>query len=318
MVSWSGRRKAFTILLFIAPTLIGVLLFNLFPIVLNTYVSFTNRNKFHPYPDCSVTLSGILDPVCWPPFKGRVPTGLGTPYTIQNPAWGNYAGLVGQLFSQQALLALLSIIVVALPFFAVAAYNRRYRDRPMEVPLPSTILWLGAVVLAIVFALVFNVRGAFDSLLATGDFAVVVLRTLIFVIIRVPLSFVIGLTLALILNSQHLPGRTFFRVVLFIPWAASSLAILMALVWQFFFREQGTINQVLRLLNLTGPSWLQDPTLAFMAIVLADTWFSYPFFMIVILGALQSVPTDAYEAAEIDGANYWVQLTNITRRSSGP
>ncbi len=64
-----------------------------------------------------------------------------------------------------------------------------------------------------------------------------------------PLSFVLGLTLALVLNSSDLPGRTFFRIVLFMPWAASSLAILMSLVWQFFFREQGTINQVLRRLR---------------------------------------------------------------------
>src|SRR5262249_29177502 len=161
--------------------------------------------------------------------------------------------------SQQALLALLSIVLVALPFFAVATYNRRYRDRPTAQPVPTNILWLGALVAAIILALVFNFRGAYDSLLATGDFAVVVMGTVIFVVIRVPLSFVLGLTLALILNSQHLPGRTFFRVILFIPWAASSLAILMALVWQFFFREQGTINQLLRLFHLTGPSWLQDP-----------------------------------------------------------
>src|SRR4029079_5301133 len=149
--------------------------------------------------------------------------------------------------------------------------------------------------------------------MASGDFIVVVMRTLLFVLIRVPLSFVLGLPLALILNSNCLPGRTFFRVLLFIPWAASSLAILMALVWQFFFREQGTINQVLNaLFNIKGLSWLTNPTTAFTAIVAADTWFSYPFFMIVILGALQSVPADTYEAASIDGATWWQQLTGIT------
>jgi arabinogalactan oligomer/maltooligosaccharide transport system permease protein len=135
---------------------------------------------------------------------------------------------------------------------------------------------------------------------------------LLFVVLRVPLSFVIGLTLALILNSQHLPGRTFFRVVLFIPWATSSLAILMALVWQFFFREQGVINEVLRIFGVPGYAWLNDPVAAMAAIVAADTWFSYPFFMIVILGALQSIPADVYEAASVDGARWWTQLTRIT------
>jgi arabinogalactan oligomer/maltooligosaccharide transport system permease protein len=165
----------------------------------------------------------------------------------------------------------------------------------------------------VLIAVLLNAQANWDTLMASGDFIVVVMRTLLFVIIRVPLSFVLGLTLALILNSNFLPGRTFFRVLLFIPWAASSLAILMALVWQFFFREQGTLNQVLNaLFNIKGPGWLTNPTTAFAAIVAADTWFSYPFFMIVILGALQSVPADTYEAASIDGANWWKQLTSIT------
>src|SRR4029079_5375736 len=115
--------------------------------------------------------------------------------------------------------------------------------------------------------------------MGSGDFIVVVMRTLLFVLVRVPLSFVLGLTLALILNSNFLPGRTFFRVILFIPWATSSLAILMALVWQFFFREQGVINQVLAFVGVHGTAWLNNATTAFAAVVIADTWFSYPFFM---------------------------------------
>jgi len=311
MVSWSGRRRAFTILLFVFPTLIGVLVFNVYPIILNTYVSITNRNKFHPYPDCAAGLSGVLDPVCWPVFRDKVPTGLGEPYTIETPFYQNYADLIGDLFSGPTLLALLSLALVVVPFAAVGAVDRRFQkmgDRPVS----TTVLWIGAAGVAVLFVLLFNVRAAWDTLMAGGDFIVVVMRTVLFVAIRVPLSFLLGLTLALILNSQHLPGRTFFRVLLFIPWAASSLAILVALIWQFFFREQGTINQVLSLFGIDGLSWLQNPTTAFAAIVIADLWFSYPFFMIAILGALQSIPTEAYEAAEVDGATYWQQLTRIT------
>jgi len=109
-----------------------------------------------------------------------------------------------------------------------------------------------------------------------------------------------------------LPGRTLFRVALFVPWAASSLAILMALVWQFFFREQGTLNQVLALFSIQGPTWLNQPWSAFAVIVLTDVWFSYPFFMIAILGALQSIPPETYEAAEVDGASWWTKLRKIT------
>ena len=311
MVSWSGRRRLFTILLFVFPTLLGVLVFNVYPILLNTYVSFTNRNKFHPYPDCAVGLSGLLGPVCWAVFRDKVPEGLGQPYTIETPFHGNHADLTGQLLTGQALLALLGLAVLVVPFAAVSVMNTRFQKQGSP-PVSTTVMWIGAALVAIVFAFLFNARASWDTLMESGDFIVVVMRTVLFVLIRVPLSFLLGLTLALILNSQHLPGRTFFRVLLFIPWAASSLAILMALVWQFFFREQGTINQVLAVFGITGLSWLQNPTTAFLAIVIADLWFSYPFFMIAILGALQSIPTDAYEAAEVDGATYWQQLTRIT------
>ncbi len=312
MVAWSGRRKTFTNLLFIFPTLLSILAFNVYPILLNTYVSITNRNKFHPYPDCSVGLSGVLDPICWPVFRDNAPTGLGSPYTIEEPFYANYATLIGDLFTGQALLALLSVAALVAPFAAVSVIDRRFQRPGATRPVSTTVMWIGALALASLFALLFDVRGAWDTLMASGDFIVVVMRTVLFVLIRVPLSFVVGLVLALILNSDHLPGRTFFRVVLFIPWAASSLAILMALVWQFFFREQGTINQVLEAFGLTGKSWLADPVTAFAAIVIVDVWFSYPFFMIAILGALQSIAADAYEAAEVDGATYWQQLWNIT------
>ncbi|MCC7361363.1 MAG: sugar ABC transporter permease [Anaerolineales bacterium] len=298
-------------MLFVFPTLLGVLVFNVYPIILNTYVSFTNRNKFHPYPDCAVGLSGVLDPVCWPVFRDKVPTGLGQPYVIETPFYANYADLIGKLFTGPALLALLALALLVVPFAAVSVLTTRF-PKEGSPPVSTSVLWLGAALVALLFAFLFNARAAWDTLMTSGDFIVVVMRTLLFVLLRVPASFLLGLTLALILNSTRLPGRTFFRVVLFIPWAASSLAILMALVWQFFFREQGTLNQVLAVIGVKGLSWLQNPTTAFAAIVIADLWFSYPFFMIAILGALQSIPMDAYEAAEVDGANYWQQLTRIT------
>ncbi len=88
--------------------------------------------------------------------------------------------------------------------------------------------------------------------------------------------------------------------------------MLIALIWQFFFREQGTINQFLELFGIDGPAYLTQDWWAFAAIVLTDIWFSYPFLMIIILGALQSIPHDQYEAAEIDGASWRQQFSNIT------
>jgi arabinogalactan oligomer/maltooligosaccharide transport system permease protein len=85
MIGWSGRRKFFTLLLFLGPTLLGVLLLNIFPILLSLYTSLTNRNRFHPNPDCNVFLTSLLDPICWPMFRSRAPRGLAEPYMLQQP-----------------------------------------------------------------------------------------------------------------------------------------------------------------------------------------------------------------------------------------
>src|SRR5256885_1155342 len=87
------------------------------------------------------------------------------------------------------------------------------------------------------------------------------------------------------------------------------------LVWKFFFNgEFGTLNQLYRV--VAGPQatlpWLTDPNWAFGSIVLANLWMSYPFFMVVILGALQSIPSELYEAAAVDGATAWRKFWRIT------
>lgn len=312
MAIWSGRKKALTILLFTLPTLIGVLVFNVYPIILNTYISFTNRNKSHPNPNCSSALNSVLIPTCWPTFRANAPVGLGTPFDVIQPVTRNYTDLLGSLFSPTALWSFARLLLMIAPIGAVMALNRQWDKKPDSRPIPSWAVWtLGLAGVALIFVLL-RATEAWSTLMATGDFVVVVLRTLLFVIIRVPITFVIGLFLALILNSKWIKARAFFRVVLFLPWAASSMAILMALVWQFFFRDQGTINQVLSFLGVAGHRWLQDPVATFAAIIIADVWFSYPFVMVVVLGALQSISSEVYEAAEMDGASWWQQLMSIT------
>jgi arabinogalactan oligomer / maltooligosaccharide transport system permease protein len=311
MVSWSGRRKTLTILAFIGPTLIGVLIFNIYPILFNTYISLTNRNQYHPNPDCSVGLTGVLEPSCWPMFAGKAPKGLGTPFRLQTPVYGNYATLFGKLFTPPVLLAFAQVLVCLVPLWLAAFFNRRW-EADFTRPVPSWLVTFGGLVAMVLLAWLLNVPAAFDVITKAGDFFVVTFRSVLYVVLCIPLFLLVALMLALILNSTHLPGRTFFRVVLIIPWAASTVAIMMSLVWQFFFREKGTINQVLSLVGIKGIAWLNDPTWAFAIVVLVNIWYTYPFFMVTILGALQSIPADQYEAAEIDGANYWQQLNSIT------
>jgi arabinogalactan oligomer/maltooligosaccharide transport system permease protein len=86
-----------------------------------------------------------------------------------------------------------------------------------------------------------------------------------------------------------------------------------ALIWKFLFHGQyGPINQVLAQIGIQGPDWLLNGTTAFIAITIINIWLSYPFFMLILLGGLASIPADIYEAADIDGAGWWRQLFSMT------
>lgn len=309
MISWSGRKKALMILAFIGPTLLGILVFNIYPIIYNVFISFTNRNQYHPNPDCAIQITRIIEPKCWPIFQQSV--GVSTPYVIQSPVFANYNTLVGQLFTNVGLLSIGKIVLTFIPLFVAARVNKIY-DRRLERPLPGWVIWLISIGLAFLIGWLINTLGAIDLLQADSDFFIVVFRTILFVIITVPINYIFGLALALVLNTEYIRGRTFFRTVMIIPWAASTMFIIMSLVWQFFFRDVGVINQLLKLLNISGPVWLNNPSLAFAVIILVNLWFSFPFCLNIILGALQAIPADQYEAADMDGATYWQQLMNIT------
>lgn len=309
MIAWSGRKKALMILAFIGPTLLGILAFNIYPIIYNVFISFTNRNQYHPNPDCSIFITNIIEPKCWPMFKESV--GVSTPYTIQSPAFGNYGTLIGKLLTGTGLLAIVRVIICFIPLIVAGQVNKYY-DRKITRPISGLVVWVLGLGVTVLLGWLLNALGAIGSLQADSDFFVVVFRTVLFVIITIPLNYILGLVLALVLNTQYLKGRTFFRLIMIIPWAASTMFIIMSLVWQFFFRDVGVINQILKVFNITGPAWLLNPSIAFGVILLVNLWFSFPFCFNIILGALQSIPADQYEAAEMDGATYWQQLMNIT------
>ncbi len=311
MAQWKGWRKVLTVLAFIGPTLIGILLFNIYPILFNTYISFTNRGKFHPNADCSVGLTGILEPTCWQVFKKNAPIGLAEPYRLKEPIFGNYADLIGQLFTKEVLIALGIVIGCLLPLIIAGQINKHLDKKP-DRPISRGVVTLSGIIMTVILAVVLNGLQNFQLIRESGDFLTVNMNSILYTAICIPLFLLVALMLALLLNVPDLPGRAFFRVVLIVPWAASTVAIMMSLVWQFFFREVGTINQLLGIVGIESQAWLQNPSSAWFVIIIANLWYSYPFFMVTMLGALQSIPMELYEAAEVDGATWWHRLTNIT------
>jgi arabinogalactan oligomer/maltooligosaccharide transport system permease protein len=241
----------------------------------------------------------------------KAPSGMGQPYSIAEPFYAQYADLVGELFTSTGLISIAKFVILFIPLIVAGQVNK-YFDRQLTRPVSGIVVWLLGLLVTVLFFWLLNIGSAITALQESSDFFVVVFRTIFFVILTIPINYVIGLVLALVLNGEHIKGRTFFRAAMVIPWAASTMFIIMSLIWQFFFRDQGTVNQLLSIIGLEGKTWLQNPSYAFAIIILVNLWFSFPFCFNIILGALQSIPADQYEAAEVDGASYWQQLMNIT------
>lgn len=135
-------------------------------------------------------------------------------------------------------------------------------------------------------------------------------NTLYFTIITVPLTMVMALGLALLLN-RGLKGRAIFRGVMFFPYVASLIA--MAAVWnQIFHPSWGPVNQFLMSLGMEeGPRWTTAPWII-PNIAFFTAWRNMGYFMVIYLAGLQSIPRELYEAAAIDGAGKWSSFWKIT------
>lgn len=141
--------------------------------------------------------------------------------------------------------------------------------------------------------------------------------TIAWTIANVTIGVVVGLILALILNTKNLRFKAFYRVLLVLPWAVPNY--ITALIWKGMFHQQfGVINQVIQLFGGAPIAWFEHPGTSFAAVVATNGWLSFPFMMVISLGALQSISADLYEAARVDGASRWQQFRSITLPSLKP
>jgi ABC-type sugar transport system permease subunit len=135
--------------------------------------------------------------------------------------------------------------------------------------------------------------------------------TVLWTAINVLLHVSIGVGLALLLREPWLRGKTPFRMLLILPWAIPNY--ITALIWHGMFQhEHGAVNAVLGVFGIDNVSWFSAWASSFTANVVTNTWLGFPFMMVVALGALESIPRDMYEAAEVDGASAWQRLWHIT------
>ncbi|WP_062310014.1 carbohydrate ABC transporter permease [Alicyclobacillus sendaiensis] len=137
------------------------------------------------------------------------------------------------------------------------------------------------------------------------------LWTLIFTFVSTSLNYLVGLFLAILVNEKTIKEARLYRTLLIIPWAIP--ALISTLSWQGLLNQNyGQINALLHIFHIPPIPWLVDPFWARLSVILVNLWLSFPYFMTVSLGALQAIPTEQYESAEIDGASYWQKLVYIT------
>jgi arabinogalactan oligomer/maltooligosaccharide transport system permease protein len=157
------------------------------------------------------------------------------------------------------------------------------------------------------------------------NFLRILVFNLFWTFVNVFLHVAIGILIAIALNTKELPGKRIYRSLFVIPWALPSLVS--GMIWANMWHDKfGGINLLLQQLGLRGDiRWLLETKpivnlpqiglvlpLSFVAVLIANVWLGWPFMMVIATGALQSIPTELYEAANVDGATKWQQFWKIT------
>lgn len=198
-----------------------------------------------------------------------------------------------------AALTILVLVVLPLVLGAATSFFAGTRDAPRFVGLTN-------------YVEILTVRGRpFSEWLTAGSFYLTLLVTVLWTLVNVAAHVGIGLVLGLLLARPYLKLRAIYRVLLILPWAVPSYVT--ALAWKgMFHRQFGAINAILGSFGVPPISWFAKFSTAFTANVATNVWLGFPFMMVVVMGALTSIPKDVLEAAEVDGASRFQAFRLVT------
>lgn len=156
-----------------------------------------------------------------------------------------------------------------------------------------------------------NFRAFFTSPALRGPILRITIWNFAFAFLSLLLNFGLGLAIAILYNEKNFPLKKLIRTLLIIPYTVPALITI--IIWRGMLNsEMGVINDILRSLFNWAPAWFTNEWWAKVAILIVNLWLSYPYFMLICSGALQSISEDYYNAAEVDGANSWQRFTKIT------
>ncbi|HAT01693.1 MAG TPA: ABC transporter permease [Oribacterium sp.] len=152
----------------------------------------------------------------------------------------------------------------------------------------------------------------FINIFSDARFIASLKNTIVYAIFTVPLTLIIALALAILLN-QKVHGRNFFRTVTFFPYVASLVAV--AAVWNMLFTpaKGGIVNQILlNVFHMPAMKWAAAPKTVMMTIIMFSIWKNMGYYMVIYLAGLQGINGELYEAAGLDGANAWQRFRYVT------
>lgn len=198
---------------------------------------------------------------------------------------------------------------------------------PLWLMAPAALLMAGLLLYPIARGIVlsfFNTRllrfdqgrfiglGNYEDLIVDPDFWNSVQVTFTYAAATVACTYAVGLGLALLLDHK-MPARGLLRTLFILPWAIPEVVVVLIFVWMLD-AQYGVINYVLVELSLLDQpaAWLSNSRLAFVAVVMVTTWQQFPLAMLILLAGLQTIPTEQYEAAKVDGASAWAQFRYVT------
>jgi putative chitobiose transport system permease protein len=136
-------------------------------------------------------------------------------------------------------------------------------------------------------------------------------QTFLYLIVVVPTLVILPIFLAILVN-QKIKGIGFFRSAYYVPVVTSMVVV--GITWKWVYADQGILNYLLQSIGIIdGPvHWLTSPTTSIFAVMAVTVWKGLGYYMVIYLAGLQAIPSDLYEAADIDGANKWKQIFHIT------
>ncbi len=212
----------------------------------------------------------------------------------------NWKHSVPVMLIAPAALGLIFLLIIPIGYEAYLAFTNMAAKEP-QFTNPA----FGFDQLLINLSNIFN-----QPILRDEFFFPIFLRTILWTAIQVTFHVGGGLALALLLN-RDLKFKGIYRTFLVIPWAVPNVVAVLAWLGEFNY-QYGMFNNILRSIGLVPIQWFSDWFWNLVAMNIVNIWLGIPFMMVILLGGLQSIPRDFYEAAEIDGANAWQQFKNVT------